>query len=460
MRRPCLKIGILKKETAGGAHAVSLVTATAIVIANMVGTGVFTSLGFQVAELPSGFSLMLLWVVGGVGALCGALAYGELAAALPRSGGEYHFLSAIFHPAVGFVAGWVSATVGFAAPIALAAMAFGKYLGGVIPACPPLVSSALIVALISLVHLRSVKMGSAFQNIFTLLKITLILAFVAAGFVFAQPQPISFAPAARDFHFIFSAPFAVSMVYVMYSYSGWNASTYIVGEIGEPQKNVPRSLFLGTMIVLVLYLALNAAFLRTTPTQAFAGQIEVGLIAGKHLFGELGGRLMGALISVVLISSISSMTWIGPRVMMTMGEDIRALRLFAWKTKRGVPAVALLFQFAVVIYLVFREKFEIVLIYVQFTLILSSFLTVLGLFVLRIKQPDLPRPYKTWGYPVTPLIFLAISLFMMFHILTTKPMESIAGLGTMLLGLLIYFLSPKNVASRVLSAAGEADGKK
>src|SRR5271170_1100352 len=242
-----------------GPHGtVSGVTATAIVIADMVGVGVFTSLGFQVNDLKSGFTLMLLWLVGGIIAICGAVCYAELATMLPRSSGEYNFLRQIYHPAFGFVAGWLSATVGFAAPIALAAMAFGSYFKSIVPQAPPLILGLGITWLAALVHLRGVRFGGAFHNVWTVLKLILIVAFIVAGFVFANPQPISFAPSTADLSVITGAPFAISLVFVMYSYSGWNAATYIVGELREPIRNVPRALFAGTAIVIVLYVSLNA----------------------------------------------------------------------------------------------------------------------------------------------------------------------------------------------------------
>lgn len=419
-------------------------TATAIVVANMVGTGVFTSLGFQVSGLPSGFCLLLLWVIGGVCALCGALAYGELAAALPRSGGEYHFLSEIFHPSVGFVAGWASATVGFAAPVALSAFAFGRYAQAIFPGFSPLVLSLAVVGIVTGVHLSSVRAGSAFQNVFTLIKVVLILVLIVAGCTLCPGQPISFAPQPGDIGMIFSAPFAVSLVYVMYSYSGWNGSTYIIGEVASPARNVPRSLVAGTLIVTALYVGLNFVFLHTTPLASLAGQLEIGTIAGVRIFGPKGGIFVSALICLALVSSVSSMMWIGPRVTMTMGEDLRVLRFLGRRTSRGIPLVAILLQLAIVLLLIFTTTFQMALVYMQFTLILCSFLTVLGMMVLRWTHPGLPRPYKTWGHPFTPLIFLGVSLWMMGYVITSHPWESLSGLGTLALGLAIYFFSPKN----------------
>ncbi len=421
--------------------AVTLTTATCIVVANMVGTGIFTSLGFQVTDLPSPFVILCLWTLGGVVALGGALSYAELAAALPRSGGEYHFLSRIFHPALGFLAGWTSATVGFAAPIALAAMAFGKYAGGLAPVASPLLLSLVLVWGTSAVHFTGLRRGSAFQNWFTFLKVALVVAFIVAGFAVPAASAVSFLPAAHDWRLMAGGPFAIALVYVMYSYSGWNASTYIVNEIREPERNVPRSVFLGTLVVVVLYVAMNAAFLRTTPMPAMAGQLEVGLIAGRHIFGSFGGEVVAALISLGLISSVSSMIWIGPRVTVAMGEDLPGLALLAIKTRNGTPRVAIGVQAVISTVLLLTGKFEDVLVYIQMALILFSALTVLGVIVLRVREPELPRPYRTWGYPVTPLLFLAVSAFMIFYLVQTKPWESLAGLGTALAGLIVYFAS-------------------
>jgi basic amino acid/polyamine antiporter, APA family len=385
--------------------------------------------------------LLLLWVVGGIAALCGAFCYGELGAMFPRSSGEYNFLTRSYHPAFGFLAGWVSATVGFAAPIALAAMAFGEYFKAIIPGIPPVALGLAVAWLVALVHLRGIREGSAFQNIWTLLKLVLIIAFLIVGFVFGSAQPISFAPSALDLSQIVSAPFAISLVFVMYSYSGWNAAAYIVGEIREPHRSLPRALSVGTLIVAVLYVGLNAVFLYTTPINELVGQIDVAVIAGRHIFGDWGGRLVGALICIGLVSSISAMTWIGPRVTVAMGEDLQILQLFARKSKNDVPTTAILFQVAIVTMLLLTQSFEAVLEFIQFSLIFCSFFTVLGVIKLRITNPTLPRPYRAWGYPVTPVIFLAVAGFMMYYLVTTRPAQSLAGFTMMVAGLLIYYVS-------------------
>src|SRR5881227_2099396 len=416
---------------------IGFVTACSIVIANIIGTGIFTSLGFQLNDIRSGFALLMLWVIGGIAALCGALCYGELAAALPRSGGEYHFLSKIYHPAVGFMAGFVSATVGFAAPVALAAMAFGRYFNGVFGAGSPVVLSFVVVWIVTVFHVGNLRVGSAFQNVSTLVKLLLIGALIGAGFFVPSKKPITFLPAPGDKAAILSGAFAVALVYVMYSYSGWNAAAYISGEIKHPEKNVPRSLLAGTGVVIVIYVLLNAIFLATTPVQELKGQLEVALIAGKHIFGANGGRVAGAVICLGLISAISSMTWIGPRVSMSMGEDHWLLRLLGRKNKHGVPTNAIVLQLLIVNLLLLTQSFADVVRYTQFSLLICSLLAVIGVIVLRFTHPKITRPYRVWAYPIPPVLFSVITIWMMYYLLRWHTPESMAGLGTALFGLLL-----------------------
>jgi APA family basic amino acid/polyamine antiporter len=414
-------------------------TCTTIVVAGMVGTGVFTSLGFQVAALPSGFVILVLWGIGAVFALCGALCYAELAALFPRSGGEYNFLSRIYGRPVGFMGGFVSATVGFAAPVTLAAIAFVKYFAAVVPGAHPLVASTLVVAGVTIAHLVSLDLSRNFQVLFTVLKLLLVGVLVVAGWAIGPHVPVSFAPAPGDAALLVSAPFAVSLMYVMYSYSGWNAATYIVGEVRHPGRDVPRALIVGTIFVGFLYVALNAVFLRTVPMAELAGRIEVGDLAAKAIFGHDGGRIFSAFLCVGLVSVISAMTWAGPRVVQTIGEDFSALRFFARKTRGGVPARAVLLQSALVLVLLWNSTFERVLVSTQFALVICSLLTVAGLVVMRLRAPELPRPFRCWGYPFTPLLFAAISLFTLVYTATVDPISARDGSLVVACGFLVYY---------------------
>src|SRR5262245_51185925 len=348
----------MHQDASEGTRRISFLTATCIVVANMIGTGIFTSLGFQVSVLPSGFSILTLWAVGGICALCGALCYAELGAALPRSGGEYHFLREIYHPAVGFMAGWISATVGFAAPVAIAAIPFGTYLTGVFPGLNPLFLALAVVAVTTLILLSDFRLGSGFHNVSTLLKVGLILIIIAAGFFVYKTQPLSFLPVAGDRALIVSTPFAVSLYWVMYAYSGWNASTYIMGEVRRPSRTIPLSLGIGTLVVTALYLGINTVFLRTTPMAEMAGKQEVGLIAGRHIFGDAGGNIMAVFIALGLVSAVSAMMWIGPRVTVTMGEDLPALKWLAHRNRHGIPVRATLVQFVIVNLLILVTTFQ------------------------------------------------------------------------------------------------------
>jgi basic amino acid/polyamine antiporter, APA family len=436
-------------------HTISPLTATCIVVANMVGTGIFTSLGFQVAGVPTGFAIMAIWIAGGICALCGALSYAELGAALPRSGGEYHFLGVIYHPALGFLAGWISATVGFAAPVAIAAIAFGTYLAEVVPGLNPLVLSLAVVTICTIVLLRDLQLGSAFQNGSTILKILLIVVIVVAGFSVGSTQPVSFLPTKGDGALILSAPFAISLYWVMFAYSGWNASTYIVGELRNPSRTIPLSVGLGTVIVMLLYLAMNAVFLRTTPVAEMIGKQQVAVISGAHIFGAAGAKVMALFICLGLVSSVSGMMWIGPRITAAMGEDLRVLNFLARRNAHGVPVSAILVQYAIVMALLLTATFESAVNLVQFSLTLCSALTVFGVFVLRWRRPELPRPYRVWGYPLTPIIFLVISIWMLANMLADSSTReySLRGLGIMALGLIVYFLSPKTTTSQPSKAS-------
>lgn len=433
-------------------RTLGFLTAVSIVIANMIGTGVFTSLGFQVASIQSIFALICLWVFGGIIALCGALTYGELASRMPVSGGEYQYLTRVFHPVVGFLSGWTSATAGFAAPVALAAMALGTYFTRVTGFSSPAVIAIAIVILLTVLHVSDRQLGARVQNVFTSFKVLLIIGFVGAGLIYDSGDPISVLPEISadpnsSWTAIFTSGFAVSLVYVSYAYSGWNASTYIAGEIKDPHKNLPRSLFQGTLVVTLLYVLLNYVFLKTVPLQELSGKLEVGYLSAEKIFGVSGGRIMGSLITILLVSSVSSMIFAGPRVAHAMGNDLKALSFLSVTNKKGVPVSAILLQSAITVILILTGSFEQVLTYVGFTLNLFTFLTVASIFVVRIKDRGEYQGYKTWGYPFTPLLFLALSAWSLFFIITDRPTESLMGLITILAGLPVYFLSSKKNAA-------------
>ena len=415
-----------------------------LVFSSMVGTGVFTSLGFQIGSLPSPFVILVLWALGGVVALCGALSYAELAAALPRSGGEYHFLSRIFHPALGLMAGIISVFVGFAAPVALGAMAFGKYVAAAFPGVPPLFSSVCVVLVLTVVHGMTLTVSGRFQIVATVFKAGLILFFIIAGAVLARGA--NFRPMSGDMALVLSPSFAVSLMFVMYAYSGWNSAVYIAGEVRAPAQTIPKALTSATVAVTVLYVALNAVFLASAPPGEFAGKVEIGQIAARHLFGDVGGRIMACVIATGLVAALSALTWAGPRVAQTAGEDFRALEWFSGKSPGGVPRRALAFQTFIVLILLVSSSFEAVLIYAEFALVTCSCLTVIGLLVLRLREPSLERPFRCPWVPLVPLVFLGVGLFSLAYTLMERPVQALAGIATLVAGAGLYFLVRQDCA--------------
>ena len=416
--------------------------AAAVVIANMVGTGVFTSLGFQLLEIRSPFVLLLLWAVGGLTALCGALSYAELGAALPRSGGEYNFLSRIYHPGAGFISGWVSATVGFAAPTALAALTFGSYLGSVFPELSPTWLATALIIVLTLVHCKSHSSSGSAQSLLTVLKLALILGFSVLALSLANnPEPITFTPASGDLTIAVSGAFAVALIYVNYAYSGWNAATYITGELESPQRSLPVVLIASTAVVALSYLLLNFVFLYTTPMDAMAGKVEVGFIAASYILGERGATIMGVLLALLLISTVSAMILAGPRVLHAIGEDFPLFKRLAVVNEDGIPARAIVLQSLVALVFLWTSSFESILIFAGATMGLNTLFTVAGVFVLRWREPALPRPYRTWLYPLPPLIFLALTAWTLVYIVLQRPVEALMCLGIVISGAIFYQIS-------------------
>ena len=414
-------------------------TAVAIVIASMIGTGVFTTLGLQAQEIQTGFALLCLWGLGGLIALTGALSYGELAAALPRSGGEYHYLGRIYHPVLGVVAGWISVTVGFAAPTALAAMALGHYSATFATVAPMHVAVVSILA-ISAFHAFSVRLGKQFHVAATLMKVGLIGVFCMAGLLAEPAGGITVAPSPAGWREIITPAFAFSLIYVTYAYSGWNAAVYVAGEVRRPQRTLPAALVHGTLIVTVLYLLLNYVFLRTVPLTELAGRLEIGALSAVNIFGEAGGVLASAMICVLLVSSISAMVLAGPRVLQVAGEDLPGLRPLAARTRGGAPLPAILLQQLLAVTFVVTDSFEGVLSYAGFTLNLIALLTVAGIFVLRRTEPELTRPVRVPGYPFTPAVFVLLNALILVFVLHERPVAAIAGLLTVLAGVLLALL--------------------
>jgi APA family basic amino acid/polyamine antiporter len=410
-------------------------TATAIVVANMIGTGVFTSLGFQLVTTSNTWSILLLWVLGAVMALCGAVSYAELGTHLIRSGGEYHFLSESYHPLIGYLSGWVSLTIGFAAPVALAGMALGEYTTSYLGISAAGIAIS-VVLLMTIFHSISIRTSSQVQNLTTVVKLLLILGFILAGF-WLTPSATGFEWGGGWQDEIFLPAFAVSFVYVTFSYSGWNAAAYIVEEIKEVQKNLPRALVLGTLLVSILYVLLNVVFLRQSPVRELAGQLEVGQVVAINMFGEAGGQLISMAIGLMLISSVSAMIWAGPRVTQVMAEDHRLWRWFAGKKKGEIPLRATWLQTLITLVLIATGTFEQVLIYSGFVLQLFAALAVGAVFIIRIKATE-SQGFKSPLYPLPQLLFILLSIWVLTYLLYAQPQETGWGLFNLFIGFLTF----------------------
>jgi APA family basic amino acid/polyamine antiporter len=432
-----------------------LVTALAIIVANMVGTGVFTSLGFQVLGIQSGFWLLMLWLVGGVAALLGALCYAELGTLFPRSGGEYTYLSRIYHPGVGFLSGWASVTVGFAGPVAATALLTGDYLHRLLPWLDSRAFATILVLLLTFLHAWNKKAGGDFQNVFTGLKVLFILGFVLVGLFAARTGTALFEPTTQFFtDGKLRSEFFGSLFWVAYAYMGWNAAAYIAGEIENPGKVLPRALILGTLIVTALYLGLNFVFLKVAPIKDLMVQFgasgpmntDTGHVAATFMFGSVGGVIVSLAIAILLVSSTSSMVLAGPRVIHAMGEDFALLGFFAKTTLGGTPAIAIVTQAVLSIALIWVSSIQQIIMTLGLLLTFFNILAIAGVIIMRLRAPGAARPYRTPFYPVTPLLFLAFGIFLVVFAVKNAgdaKMASILKASAVILGSggLVYLLS-------------------
>ncbi|MCB9705181.1 MAG: APC family permease [Myxococcales bacterium] len=426
-------------------RALGSATAILLIIASMVGTGVFTTTGFLIRDLGSTSAVLLAWALGGLTAVCGALAYAELAAALPHNGGEYTLLSRIYHPAVGFIAGWISLVVGFSAPMAASAIAFGDYLGRILPGVDPSAAGLAAILVLALLHGLRVRLGGIVQNLVTAATVVLIVLFIAGGLAVGDLSRITPLADPSTAAAVASPAFAVGLVFVSFAYSGWNAAAYVAGEIDRPGKSIPRSLILGTLTVAALYLGLNLVFVIAAPAADLAGVVEVGYVAAEHLFGDpLITAGLTVIVALGLLTTVSALMMAGPRVYEALGADYPRFRRLAGRLTgdpgdRG-PAAAIALQVVIAAAMVLTASFDQLLTYMGMTLALSSGLTVAGVFVLRRREPGLPRPYRTWGHPLTTLIALALMAWMIAFTVAVRPLTSLVAAATIAAGLVVYAL--------------------
>lgn len=419
---------------------ISWKTAAGLVIANMIGTGVFTSLGFQLAVVQNTWTILFLWTLGGGMALIGALVYAELGTHFRRTGGDYIFLSETIHPSIGYLYAWVSLVVGFSAPIAIAAMAMNDYLS-------PLFGETILPGLFFLIfvpiaHMFSVSRSAQFQDLMTLVKIIFVLVLIVLGFVYTsqvEPTALDFSGSWKNE--ILVPGFAVSLIYVFYAYTGWNSAAYIIEEVDQPQKNLPKALIWATVSVMVIYILLQLVLLKHASVDQLSGKVQVADIAFGNLFGPKGALWVSFFIGIQLIATISGYSWVGPRVTYAMAKDFKLWKPLSKVNVHGIPTRAIMLNTFISLVLFSTGSFEQVMLYAGFVLQLMGTVTVYS--SLRIKKEQGFRtPYK----PVLQLIYLIFSTAVMVYLIYDRPVESLAGLGILGLGGLMYALDQREVS--------------
>ena len=436
-------------STAVVKRKIGLITAISIVIANMIGTGIFTTSGIMTVYLPGPIWVLGCWLLGGLLAMSGALCYAELATRMPEEGGEYIYLKTLYHPLLSFLTGWTSFLVGFSAPIAASALGAVNYIFmGMkenIPDFNPAytqsyikISAAAIILVFTMVHYLGVRVGSVVQNVLTGFKIVVVAGLVLLGLFSGGDWSNLCIPTNQG---VKSLAFGTAMMLVMFSYSGWNASAYIAGEIKNPNRYLPRSLILGTALVILIYLILNLFILLAVPYTNLTGQITVFESALKFVLGDWIGKVISIAIGIALFSSLSAFILLGPRIYFAMSRD-RLFFSFASKIhpRFEVPGRSILIQGFVAVVLLLIGTFEQMLIYLGFALSIFPWLAVLGVFIARRRQINSTHAVKVWGYPVTPLLFLTGSLSLMIIAWINRPVESTAAILTIAGGIPVYYL--------------------
>jgi len=443
----------MKTEIGNLSRTLGFFPATNIVVANMIGAGIFTTSGLLLADLHDPLLMMGLWLFGGIIALCGAISYGELGAAMPEAGGEYLFLSRLFHPSFGFLSGWLSFIVGFSAPIAASAIGFSEYFLRVFPdmnewlinipglgaqAMPKILAISIIVVFTA-IHYVGLDFGAKIQNVLTVLKVLLIVGLIAAGLAFGKGEMANF----RLTDYVPSGSVSwktigLSLMWILFAYSGWNASTYIGSEIKNPRRNLPGSLLVGTGIVVVLYLLLNFVFVYAIPPKEMEGVISVGGLAMGNMFGSSAERVFSLLISFALFSSLSAFIIIGPRVYYKMAKDGLFFKAVSKVHPRyKVPSAAILLQGLIAVIFVVSGTFEQILTYMGFSLGIFPLLTIAGLMKMRMSGNS---PLKMPWFPIPQLVYMVSGSLILVLAFLERPVESLFALATLSIGIPAYFL--------------------
>lgn len=437
---------------------IGLFSAVMLIAGDMIGTGIFISTGAIAETLPTPGGVLLVWLFGGLLALAGALTCAELSASLPYAGGDYIYIREAYGRVMGFLSGWSSFLVTFSGAIAFLSVILSGFVAFFIPALDskeilfsiplpwiPISATAgtlfsiAVVLLISGLHCLGVKQGTTTQNVLTIFKIGALLGIIVFGVLFGSGNSSHFTPL-FDWEKIGNPNvFGAAFIPVIFAYSGWNAVTYIAGEIKDPDKNLPRALLYGVSLVIVLYLAINAVYIYAVPVTEMKGALRMSEVATTALFGYKTSALITAIITISILGALNVVTMIGPRIYYAMAKDGVFFRALTYvHPKFGTPTKAILLQAAWSCLLILTNTWGTLFTYVSVVITLFSAFTVGSVIVLRMKRPDLKRPYRLWGYPIVPLLFVLIHLWIVYGSVHEKPKESLIGLIIVCLGIPVY----------------------
>ena len=435
-----------------------IVSATALVVSNMVGTGIFTTSGFLAGDLGAPSLVIVIWLIGAVFALTGAFCYSELGINLPSSGGEYVYLTRAYGPTWGFMSGWTSFFAGFSAPIAAAALAFSDYVGYFFPALKQenaqyaigagtwtlklggaqLAASALVAAF-TILNCFGVRRVARIQNVLTLSKILVLVAFIGFGFLIGAGNWEHFSmPTERTTATPLVAQFAISLFWIYVAYSGWNAATYVAEELKTPERTLPVALAFGTALVAALYVGLNFLFIYASPLESMKGVIAIGALASSRLFGAGIAGIFSALMALSLVSTVNAMVTIGPRVYYAMAKNSAFLPIAAKVDPRWhTPVPAILCQ-GLCAMLMTLTPFPQLVVYIGFTLNFFAVLSVASLFLFRRRPEWQKLRVVSFAWPLLPVLFVLVGAWMTVYGTLLQPKVSIAAALTIALGAAIY----------------------
>ena len=421
-------------------HKIGWKTATAIVISNMIGTGVFTTLGFQVVELQNTITIFLLWFIGGVLALFGAFCYAELGTFFKGNGGDYIYLSKTYHPILGYLSSWISLVIGFSSPVSLAALAMAKYMS-VFQGDFGTFFAIAVILLVALALSFSLSLSGKFHNFFTFIKVSFVVVLIIIGVLLSQNPvhtSINF-NSSWEQEILFPA-FATSLVFVTYAYTGWNSASYIAGEIDKPQKNLPKSLIVGTVFVTFCYVFINYIMLKHAPIEALKGKEDVMGIAANYMFGTTFGKIVNVFIALQLVATISGYLWVGSRITQATASENKLWSFLAIKNKKNIPVRAIFAHAIIAIIIISTGSFKQIFLYTAFVLQLLSTLAISTAFFLKKSDRKL---FKSNLFYVFPTIFVLFSGYILYFTFINNPKESIIGLVIIIIGILLYLFDKK-----------------